>query len=121
MAILQLLKGAMVVKVFENLKKCVQGEVRRDELNLQRCDEVLFKNWQRGSWVAQSVERPTLGFDSGHDLMVCEFEPHIGLCTDGADPAWDSFSLPFSLFPSSAHAHSLSKNKYTLKNFDKFK
>ena len=29
--------------------------------------------------MVQSVERPTLGFSSGHDLMVCGFEPHVGL------------------------------------------
>ena len=32
--------------------------------------------------MAQSVEPTTLGFGSGHDLMVCEIEPCIGLCTD---------------------------------------
>ena len=43
-------------------------------------------------------------FSSGHDLMVCEFEPHMGLCTGSR------FSVPLSLpLP---HAHSLSlKNK----------
>ena len=30
----------------------------------------------RGTWVAQSVKRPTLDFDSGHDLRVLETEPH---------------------------------------------
>ena len=30
-------------------------------------------------WVAQSVKHLTLGFSSGHDLMVGGFEPHIGL------------------------------------------
>ena len=37
---------------------------------------------------------PTIGFDSGHDLTVCEFKPNIGLCTDNAEPAWHSLSLP---------------------------
>ena len=41
----------------------------------------------KGAWVAQSVKRPTLGFSSGHDLTVCEFEPHIGLCDDSTEPA----------------------------------
>ena len=40
--------------------------------------------------MAQLGERPTLDFCSGHDLTVCEFEPQIGLCADGAEPAWDS-------------------------------
>ena len=43
--------------------------------------------------MAQSVKRLTLGLGSGHDLTLCEFEPHI--YTDGAEPAWDSIS-PFS-------------------------
>ena len=38
----------------------------------------------RGAWVAQSVKRPTLGFGSGHDLTVREFEPCIGLCADSS-------------------------------------
>ena len=41
--------------------------------------------------MAQSVEPPALGFGSGHDLMACEIEPHIGLCTD-SEPPWDSLS-----------------------------
>ena len=47
----------------------------------------------RGAWVAQSVGRLTLDFSSGHDRMVLEIEPHIGLCTNSAEPAWDSLSL----------------------------
>ena len=42
--------------------------------------------------MAQLVKRPTLDLGSGHDLPVHEFEPHIGLCTDGVEPAWDSVS-----------------------------
>ena len=45
-------------------------------------------------------------FGSDHDLMVHEFEPHIGLCTDSLEPAWDSL---LSLCPSPACALSLSK------------
>ena len=44
------------------------------------------------TWMAQSVKRPTLGFSSGHDLTVCEFEPLIGLCANSAEPAWDPLS-----------------------------
>ena len=29
----------------------------------------------RGTWVAQSVKHLTLDFGSGHDLVVCGFEP----------------------------------------------
>ena len=54
-------------------------------------------------WVAQSVKCPTLNFRLGHDLMVREIEPHIRLCADSAEPAWDSlspslFAPPHSLF-----------------------
>ena len=68
--------------------------------------------------MAQSVARLTRDFGSGHDLTVCEFESHIGLCADSAQPAWDSLSLPLS--PPSSLAHSLSlsrlrKNRYVFK------
>ena len=48
----------------------------------------------QGPWGAQSVKHLTLDFNSGHDVTVHEFEPHV-LCADGVEPAWDS--LPFSL------------------------
>ena len=48
-----------------------------------------------GAWVAQVVECPTLGFGSGHDLMVHGVKPRIGFCPDVAETAWDS--LPVSL------------------------
>ena len=48
----------------------------------------------KGTWVAKSVEHPTLGFGSGHNLMVCEFEPRIGLHTDTGEPAWGLFDPP---------------------------
>ena len=47
--------------------------------------------------MAQLVKRPTLGFSSGHDLTVHEFEPRTGLCADSVEPAWDSLSLPLHL------------------------
>ena len=58
-----------------------------------------------GSWATQPVMRPTLGFSSDRDLTVCEFAPRIGLCTDSAEPAWDSLSLSLPL------PRSLSPNK----------
>ena len=45
-----------------------------------------------GTWGAQLVKRLTLDFDSGHDLMVSKFKPHIGLCADRAEPTWDPLS-----------------------------
>ena len=75
----------------------------------------------QGAWLAQSVKHLTLDLGSGHDLTVREFKPHIGLHTDGAEPAWDSVSPPFC--PSSAcmcvHALSLKINKQTNKKLKK--
>ena len=47
--------------------------------------------------------------------MVHEIKPRIRLHTDGAEPAWDSLSLPLSLpLPPLMLSLSLSKiNKYT--------
>ena len=62
-----------------------------------------------GALVAQSIERPTLGFGSGHDLMVRGSEPHFGLCTDSEEPAWDTLSPSLSAPPPLTLASSLSK------------
>ena len=56
-------------------------------------------------------------FGSGYDLMVPEFEPHISLCADSAEPALDPVSLFLCPFPAHRHmfAFSLSlslKNKH---------
>ena len=68
----------------------------------------------RGTWATQWVKHPTLGFCSGHDFTVHEFEPHVGLCAGSAEPGWDclspSLSAPLLL------THSLTqKNKQTFK------
>ena len=42
--------------------------------------------------MTQLVKFPTLDFGSGHDLMVCEIEPQVGLCADSVEPAWDFLS-----------------------------
>ena len=62
----------------------------------------------KGTWVAQSVEHPTLDFSSGHDLTVREFNPCVGLCTDSAEPSWDSLSPSLSAPPLLVHSLSLS-------------
>ena len=56
--------------------------------------------------MAPLVKCLTLDLGSGHDLKVCEFEPRVGLCADGAEPAWVSVSP--SLCPSSTCVPSLS-------------
>ena len=63
----------------------------------------------RGAWMAHLVKSPTLDFGSGHDPMVCEFKPRIGLCADSVKPAWDFLSLPLSAPPLPVLPLSLSK------------
>ena len=64
--------------------------------------------------MARSVKHPTLQVGSGHDLSVGGFEPHVGLCADSSEPAWDflslSLSLPLSLCSYPTHALSLKIN-----------
>ena len=50
-------------------------------MNPRSLDVPLLEIRKRGTWVAQLVERPTLGFGLGQDLVYCEMEPHVGLCT----------------------------------------
>ena len=67
-------------------------------------------NFQDAS-LAQYVKHLTLGFGSGHDLRVLEFEPHIMLCADSMEPLG---FLTHSLCPSSLSLSlslSLSQNK----------
>ena len=54
----------------------------------------------RGAWVFSRVKLPTLGFHSGHDLMIFK------ICADSTEPAWDSLSAPPPLC-----SLSLSQNK----------
>ena len=72
-----------------------------------------------GTWVAQLVKWPTLGFSSGHDLVVHEIEFCIGLCADGTKPAWDSLSPSLTTPPPpplvSVCTHTLSLSKIKLK------
>ena len=79
-------------------------------LTLLCCFAQVSRTVRKHLWAtraAQSVKRPTLDFDSGHDLMVRGFEPHVGLCTDGVEPAWDS--LPLSVSVCLCPLHTLSK------------
>ena len=52
--------------------------------------------------MAQCAECLTLGFSSGHDLKVGEFEPGVVLCgltAQSLEPAWDSVSPSLSAPP----------------------
>ena len=80
----------------------------------------------RGTWMAQSVEPPTLDFSSGHDLMIPELEPHtepsvkpdmgpnVGH-TDRVEPTWDCLSPSLCAPHPLVHARALPLkiNKYT--------
>ena len=57
--------------------------------------------------MTEPVKRLTLGFSSGHNLMVLGTEPHVGLCANSMKPAWDSFI--YSLIHSFIHSLSLDK------------
>ena len=51
-------------------------------------------------------------FSSGHNLVVHEFKPRIGLWADGSEPgACFRFCVSLSLCPSPIHALSLSVSK----------
>ena len=58
--------------------------------------------------MAQSVKDLTPNLSSGHNLMVHEFEPYIGLCTESKEPAWDSLSLFLSAPPLLRCSHAIS-------------
>ena len=70
----------------------------------------------KGAWMAQTVKCPALDLSSGHDRTICEFKPHVRLCTDGVEPAWDSASPSLCPSPACALSLSLSRNKSTQKN-----
>ena len=54
-----------------------------------------------GIWAAQSGTHLTLDFGPGHDLTVCVFKLHAGLCIDSVELAWDSLSPSLSVPPPS--------------------
>ena len=70
----------------------------------------------RGTLVAQVVKQPPSA-QVTHGLAVCEFEPHMELCADGAQPSWDSLSP--SPCPPSTGARSLKNYKKEI-NFKKY-
>ena len=77
---------------------------------LRTCVLAAFRILSWGTWAIQPVKHLTLDFSSGHDLMVCEFEPYIRLCTSSIEPAWNSLS-PLSLSLSCSCSLSVSQNK----------
>ena len=88
-----------------------------------------FRRVKMGTWMTQSLKPLTLGFSSGHDLTVREFESCVTVSADSLRPevcyrfflslshpipCFLSLSLSFSFFP--WVSRSLSKlNKYLKK------
>ena len=70
--------------------------------------------------MAQPVRHPTLGFDSGGDLTVGEFEPHVGLTVQSLLGTL-SFPLSLPLLYSHLLAHSLKINIFKKKERKKEK
>ena len=56
------------------------------------------KKMLREAWVAQLVKQRT-DFGSGRDLVVCEFEPHVGLSAVSTEPTLDPLSPSLSAPP----------------------
>ena len=83
--------------------------VFRDEQQCSQATGGIKRNCSWSAWMAQSVKHPILGFGSGRDLTVREFEPHLGLCADAC--LGFSLSLPLSTPPLLAHSLSLRINK----------
>ena len=59
--------------------------------------------------MVQSIKCTTPGFGSGHDLMVCEFEPHVGFHVDSVEFAWDFLSSSLSLCAPPEHVLKINK------------
>ena len=74
-----------------------------------------FKISTEGSWVVQSVKWPTLDLGLGHELTVHEVKPQVRVCTDSAEPAWDSLSPSLPLL----HSCSLSLKIQTDRQTDR--
>ena len=78
-------------------------------LNCASLFKICFKGCLGGS-----VKRPAMDFSSGHDLVVFEFEPRVGLHADSAEPVQDSLSLSLCLsspHPTRTHALFLYQSK----------
>ena len=48
-------------------------------------------------WLSQLGIQILISAQSGHDLPVHGIKPCIRHCTDSAEPAWDSLSVPLLL------------------------
>ena len=84
--------------------------------NINECE--LLKHATLEGRLDGSVSWPS-DLGSGHDLMVCGFEPCVRFCADSSEPG-TCFRVYVSLSPCPSPNHTLSlclKNKQILKNF----
>ena len=61
---------------------------------------------ERGTWVAQLVKCPTLGFSLGHGLRVVRLNPASALCS--VQSQLEILSLPLPLVCVHTHVHACS-------------
>ena len=76
--------------------------------------EIQIKTMMRGTWMAQSLEHPTLDFDSGHFPRVMGSSPGLGSALS-VESAYDSLPLPLS--PACSLSPSLKRKKKKEKLF----
>ena len=69
--------------------------------------------------MTQLVNRQTLDFGSGYDLMVREIETRIGLCADSMESAWDSLSPSLSAPPLLILSLYITKNEHFFKRISR--
>ena len=95
------LKTFCTAKEILNKKKSQLTEYKKifaNHIPTQRLISKIYKEHIQGSWVAQSVKKPTLDFSSGHNL-VHGIKSHIRLCADSVESDWDSLSPSLSAPP----------------------
>ena len=84
---LKLLIMSIILVIYLNLHYCFSWELK--------IPNIKYKNLGVPGWLSRLCL--TFDFSSGHDLMVHEFKPHVGLHTGSVEPAWDSLSLSLSI------------------------
>ena len=80
-----------------NVRAGTQGFVEFQSLSSYPVCSLKSVTWW-GTWVAQSVKS---NFSSGHDLVICKFEPRVGLCAHSSESGTCfRFCVSLSVFPS---------------------
>ena len=98
------IKEAFVNKTFFTLSERIKSVIQQTNLLLSKTERTGAPGWLSQLSILLLISAHVM-----HDLMVYEFEPHVELCTDSAEPTWDCLSLLLSL--PLLHSLSLSQNK----------